>query len=149
MGSGGFCSFSQLRSDGYSIKQTADDHRAGQAGCRGRVLRRAPVMEWSSTPRVMPLCSNADHTGESRPSAGDDRSINAGGEMKMVVDQAQGSGAQRPRRQQGSGFSSLPSCRLLGFKRAGDLLVKLKQERYPVAVPAEFPLGVSGVNGGI
>jgi len=41
-----------------------------------------------------------------------------------------------------SGFRPLPARRLLRFQRAGDLLVKLKQERDAVAVPGKFPLGI-------
>ncbi len=74
-----------------------------------RILRRTPVIEWSSTPRVR---------------------------VRKPIQET-----DLP-----SGFRSLPSCRLPGFKRAGDLLVKLKQERYPVAVAGEFPLGISHVH---
>ena len=47
------------------------------------------------------------------------------------------------------GFCPLAACRLLGFKRAGDLLVKLKQERYPVAVAGKLPLGIGRINSGV
>lgn len=42
-----------------------------------------------------------------------------------------------------SSFRPLPANRLLGLKRAGDMPVKRKQERYAVAVSGESPLGVS------